>query len=324
LNLESVIRYIVLYGLCLGVAFALLDHSEAETIRVNRLTSVSGKKDLYLVDLIDTKSLSESVKSAIRNVKITNAPQVGERRVLSNRSLSKILRKHLGSLKKDSDLTFKIPSEVIIENTGDELSNSSVQKRLRSRWQGYCSDCRFEFDLLQLPKLNKGLDLASWQIGQVSGLPKGSFTYPLIVTSKTGEQSKYWLQGQARVLRNVPVAKRHLAFGQTLLAEDLKIAERDVTFAFDEPASMDEIQGQLIKRTLPAGHVIWQGSVQKPRAVRRGQPVRVILKEEGWSLSLQGVAQEAGRIGEDITVRNPKSNKLLSGRVVADGEVVVE
>ena len=314
----------VLYGLCVGAALALLPESQAEVVRVNRLTSVQDQADLYLIDILDTKNMSESVRLAIQDVKITNAPKAGERRILSSRSLSKVLRKHLSEIKKSSDLTFKIPNEIVIENSGNELNKDSAEKRLRIRWQSFCAECRFEFDLLNLPRLGPKVNVGSWQIGQVKDLPKGSFTYPLIVTDRDGKQLKYWIQGQARVFRKVPVSTRHLAFGQTILAEDVKLAERDVTYAFDEPARLSEIQGQLIKRTMPAGHVVWVGSVERPRAVRRGQPVRVVLQEEGWALSLQGIAQEAGRIGEDITVRNPRSNKLLTGRIVADGEVVVE
>jgi flagella basal body P-ring formation protein FlgA len=67
-----------------------------------------------------------------------------------------------------------------------------------------------------------------------------------------------------------------------------------------------------------------RAQVRNALAVERGAGVRATFRSAGIELTTQLVAVDAGAIGQTITLRNPSSNKLVRGRVVDSGAVVLE
>ena len=79
----------------------------------------------------------------------------------------------------------------------------------------------------------------------------------------------------------------------------------------------------MARRTLLPGEMIALASVDNPRLVKVGGNVRIIYADQGLQISATGVAQQAGALGEIIRVRNQDSGLFVSGRVQADGSVLV-
>jgi len=296
----------------------------ADVLKVNKYTAVTKSRDIYLIDLVSQEKLSPSLASALREVKITNGPRLGEKRVLSSQVLSRILRKKIKATGRATGIQLKIPSKVIIENLGNSISRARVKKELSQHWQPLCPTCKFEIGMLNLPVLPADREIKSWKIQMSGKLPPGSFTYPVYVQFESGREQQYWLKGQARVLQNVVVTTKAVQFGQRLRAEDLKIERRDVTYAFDRPVELKQAIGKQVRRTLPVGEMVLELALEEALLVKRGQTVKAVLVDEGWSLTIQGIAQENGRLGDLVSLRNPASDKILTGKITGEGEVSVK
>lgn len=87
--------------------------------------------------------------------------------------------------------------------------------------------------------------------------------------------------------------------------------------------SREGLVGKVARRTLLPGEMITLASVDNPRLVKVGGNVRIIYADQGLQISATGVAQQAGALGEIIRVRNQDSGLFVSGRVQADGSVLV-
>ena len=287
-------------------------------------TVVSTSHDLFLTDIIETKTISPEVSQILSKVKLTNGPSYGERHILSNSTISRLLRQSLKDLEAQVQYRLLIPRQVTIENQGFRLDTDQVEAALVAHWKSFCADCTFAISSLSLPKISAQPLPIDWKLQFDNRPPRGQFSIPLQIRSESGDVQSHWVQGMVRMQKSVPVAKRAIHFGERLTAEDIELKLQDITFSHDSATDYQQAIGQRVRRALRVGDVIWSNSLEKKMAARRGQSVKILIGSEGWSLSMSGVAQMDGQVGEMISVKNPKTQKILSGRLVSDNEVRVE
>lgn len=83
-------------------------------------------------------------------------------------------------------------------------------------------------------------------------------------------------------------------------------------------------EGLVALRKLSAGVVIRSGMIGVPSKailVKRRQSVLIRLDHLGFTMSVNGVAQEDGSMGDIIKVKNADSNRLIMAQINADGSV---
>jgi flagella basal body P-ring formation protein FlgA len=80
----------------------------------------------------------------------------------------------------------------------------------------------------------------------------------------------------------------------------------------------------VARRTLLPGQPVPINSVEKPVLVRRGEPARLVFREQGLVIIMQVEALQNGGAGNFVRVRNVDSGLVVSGRVQEDGTIRVE
>lgn len=103
---------------------------------------------------------------------------------------------------------------------------------------------------------------------------------------------------------------------------------RIIVAAGPETASGD-VQ-QLATITTPQTYAGWGGSaygspqvaMSGPIAVKRSQMVSVTWTQNGLSLTMSGVAQKDGGIGDVVQIQNPTSKKLIDAVITGPGTAV--
>lgn len=88
--------------------------------------------------------------------------------------------------------------------------------------------------------------------------------------------------------------------------------------------SVESAVGLRATRIITAGKPVFEESVEMIPLVRRGQKVLLVVSIGGITVSAHGTSQGDGVRGEEITVKNDRSGKRLSGIVVNEGVVRVE
>lgn len=91
------------------------------------------------------------------------------------------------------------------------------------------------------------------------------------------------------------------------------------------PVHMDRdgLVGRVAKRTLLPGNPIPLNSVREANLISQGKPVTLIFQAGGLTITGRGVALQAGRVGDLLSLRNVDSNAIVKGVVQADGTVRV-
>lgn len=97
------------------------------------------------------------------------------------------------------------------------------------------------------------------------------------------------------------------------------------TVASDGTLSDDDrdLFGREVIRTVYIGNVISLENTRAPRLVTRNQVVTVKYQRNGLEIILSGRAMEDGSAGEEVSVMNPKTKRLMNGEIMAQGWVLV-
>jgi len=83
------------------------------------------------------------------------------------------------------------------------------------------------------------------------------------------------------------------------------------------------VVGLAARHELHPGLPLHAADLAKPEVVQRNDTVTIVFQAPGLVLTLRGVAQEGGAIGDSIGVLNADSKRVVQAQVTAPGRVSV-
>lgn len=127
---------------------------------------------------------------------------------------------------------------------------------------------------------------------------------------------------QAQAIREVAVAALPIARNDILDKTALRIESRNVlTLPRGYFADLDAVIGQQATRAIRPGTVLAPGAIAPARLVRRGERVTVTAGTGAIAVRSEGIALADGAQGQHVSVRNPRSGRVVETEVVAYGTV---
>jgi flagella basal body P-ring formation protein FlgA len=119
--------------------------------------------------------------------------------------------------------------------------------------------------------------------------------------------------------------KRAMPKGSPISADDLGSKE---TYTSESeliyPNDLRDVVGKVLKKDVAPGVVLTMLILDSPQVVRRGEMVTIVGENTQLIVKTKGKAEEPGRVGEKIRVKNLSSDREVVGRVADDGTVIVE
>ncbi|WP_033921468.1 flagellar basal body P-ring formation chaperone FlgA [Sphingomonas sp. 37zxx] len=120
----------------------------------------------------------------------------------------------------------------------------------------------------------------------------------------------------------VPVLDRAVAKGDLLSAGDF--VEQEIPRAQLRAAPpLRDIVGMEASRSLAAGAIVRTSDVIRPQLVRRGEPITILLRNGGLSITTAGRALSNGAAGDFVRIVSLSTNRTLDGVVDGTGTVRV-
>lgn len=285
-------------------------------------------RPVMLSDVATFRNLDAKSIAFIKIKMVGEFPSHSEPLILNNRQIGNLLRSLTSQIKTTDHrrLAIKIPDSLTVTRIPRDFTDENVRRVLQKAWQPLCAPCRVEFTDLNLPKIVANLKSSFWKIRGIEAnqVPRGYFNVPVdFVAADSGEKTTQWVSGQLKIFKSVPVAERALYFGERLSAADVRIAERDVTTAVDSPPSQKEILGQRVRQPLRFGDIVWRSSIEREKALLRGESVKIKLGTGVWEVSAVAIAEQDGFIGDTVSVKNPRTQKKMVAVVTGKAEVMV-
>lgn len=120
-------------------------------------------------------------------------------------------------------------------------------------------------------------------------------------------------------------SRRDMKRGERIGPADTEIKEAYVgkkTISY--PEGVDCLDGKVLKRDIPAGSLITTSMIEEPQAIKRGQTLTIVAQNRRLIVQVPGKAEEGGRRGDFIRVKNLSSGRELNGRIIDGGSVAVD
>ena len=124
--------------------------------------------------------------------------------------------------------------------------------------------------------------------------------------------------------RQMMVAARVLRRGERLGAGDFRTERMAVNRAGTSALSQDEIIGHEARMDLAEGIPLTAAVIMLPPNVRAGHGIMLLVNTEKFQLTAKGQALNDGHVGEIINVRRETDGRTVRGKIVADGQVLLD
>ncbi len=119
------------------------------------------------------------------------------------------------------------------------------------------------------------------------------------------------------------VAVTTLRSGTPIRAEQLR-EETYSGFPLGTSLTLNDVVGRELLRTVHEGAAINAGLLTQPVVIAKGSHATAEYTDGSVRLKVVVIAEQAGRVGEWIDVRNPSSQKVFAARVRGEGQLVVD
>lgn len=126
------------------------------------------------------------------------------------------------------------------------------------------------------------------------------------------------------LMREVVVANYPLPSHAVVKATDVRLERRDIGPLSHEPLQDPTLAvGRRTTRMLAMGDIVLSDAVELPPLIRKGDVVTLMVETPGLLLTAKGIAQEGGKAGQVVRVKNTASGREVLGKVESEKTVRV-
>ncbi|MDH3444232.1 MAG: flagellar basal body P-ring formation chaperone FlgA [Deltaproteobacteria bacterium] len=156
----------------------------------------------------------------------------------------------------------------------------------------------------------------------LNGITPGLHNFLVAAVVGGKEQARVWVKADVRVFEEVVVSSQPLTFNEVVKDRDVRLERRDISGLHARPYHrIDDAVGQQAVRSIAVNETLTQRSLERPTVMRRGSAIVLVYETGSLRVETPGVAEENGKTGDLIQVKNPASGKLLRG-IVLDARMV--
>lgn len=133
-----------------------------------------------------------------------------------------------------------------------------------------------------------------------------------------------FVPAQVRLFRDVVIITRPLKRNSEIGPADISMIERDVGL-LNQGYLTDPTQviGKKLTRAMQSDQVVSPRHLALAEVIRKGDQVVISARSSTVGVRMPGEALSDGGVGEQISVRNLRSNRVVKARVLGPGQVEV-
>lgn len=135
---------------------------------------------------------------------------------------------------------------------------------------------------------------------------------------------RIFITGRVQVLRKILLTSVPISKGHIFKASDIKIKKMDISKV---PMNYFQDQARVInkvaKRNIRAGSVLNANILTDPLLIKRGDSVNIIAANNGFKITMKGIAMTNGSRGDNIKVKNIRTKKVIQGIIISRHSVKV-
>ena len=200
------------------------------------------------------------------------------------------------------------------------FSDAHFRRKLINHLSSQCSPCEVSIQKTAMPSKIMEEGQIDWT--EVKLAPSVLIS---VLPAHENKQQGQWISVTLKIKKNALVALRNLNFGERVTDKDFEIKWMDVSYSKEEPLTFESIKNyQLVAQPILKGRAVFAVNLKQEPAAQKGQSVKALIGEDGIEISMSAVAEEAGRIGDLIKIKNPENKKIMSAVIIEKGVVKIQ
>lgn len=295
-------------------------------ITVDENARVKGP-DILLGDIAQISCEDAARAGALARLKIGNAAAPGGKVSFSERLLRLRLTAAGGDLE---GVVWEIPPLIVVETNAAAISGEKfkalvadyIEEQMNLEKDGR----KFTVEVLSDPADLLAPDgKISYEIELPYGIKDNAPTNVAVSVHADGRfYKKVLMRARVHAYEPVVVTNRSLASKETVGEADVRLEYLDTgRLAPGYLTELNQAVGMVVKRVVNKGVPLTAHMIDRPILIKRMATVDIVSSVGGARVKTEGVALQDGRADDLIRVRNVKSGKSVSGRVVDDSTVEV-
>lgn len=143
------------------------------------------------------------------------------------------------------------------------------------------------------------------------------------VACKNGPSWAIFVSARILAYAKILVAAEPLVRGQILSSQNIALEVKPYKPNARGFHQAKRLIGMQLKRPIPQGAIISSHAVTAPKVIKRGDEVILAARLGSAEISTEATALADGKIGQQIRVKNNRSQRIINARVIAAGKVAV-
>jgi flagella basal body P-ring formation protein FlgA len=136
---------------------------------------------------------------------------------------------------------------------------------------------------------------------------------------------RLFIAAEINLYAPVAVTATPISRGTRISGEEISFEERKVNqYRYATYSRIEDLIGLVAKRTIRAGRAISPNLLEPPRVIDRGDEVLIIATNDKLSIKMKGEALNHGLLGQQISVKNLQSQRVIRAVVAGQGRVEVQ
>jgi flagellar basal body P-ring formation protein FlgA len=182
---------------------------------------------------------------------------------------------------------------------------------------------------IQSIERTQGIELTpSMHLNISSRLPitgRGKIIFPIEIVQGSQTVRNFWVSARIRINAGILTATKPIRPGKVVSLEDIVLSAANIDDLRNTYFSKsDEVVGKISERNFSPGDPLTREGFSDPLLIKRGDAIQLKLERSGLVITAQGRAEQDGRLGQIIRVRNMDFSTLLSAQVTGRAEVKVQ
>jgi len=244
------------------------------------------------------------------------SPTPGARRVYKTLELQRIGAPYGITVQPDAEVCF----EWSLQALTDDLIRAAIRESLQSPGA--------RIDVLAISRNQAPAGKLSFPI---SGLLTSTLTGPDTPVTWRGEviyhgsrKFSVWARVKISASMTRVVATQLILPGKNVEANQVRVETyEDFPLRNDIARNLEEVVGRMSRRPLGTGLPVFRSDLIEPLEVQRGDLVDVTAISGAAQLRMPAVAETAGRQGDIISLKNPRTGKIFRARIEGKDKALV-
>jgi len=296
----------------------------AGTIQIRLKEKVQVKSGRVLLkDIASLQGTDADLIDKVGCLPIVDAPEFGAVKTFSRHQIEEIIRR---SLEAAPEIKTSGAQIVQILLKGRQIAAEEIVPVLRefvmesTPWREKEIEIHSLKDLEKIEVPAEDFDLRISEKSPVFG--HGKILVSLDAFRNGKSLTSFWVVAGIRVNARILTAGKRIPYRKVIGPDDILMAEveiEDLDAAFIR--NTGEAIGNVAKRSFSPGDPLTREALMKPFLVKSGDTVHLRLERNGLVLKALARAEQNGRLGQVIRVRNLEFSNVLKARVTGRAQV---